>query len=78
MPASQGAAAAGRRGERERGSRGFDSPSYLGLGWSREVGPRGPAVAALGGSGGGVRAPGWRRAVVAWDVELEGDAGALL
>jgi len=69
-PASHGAAAARRRGERERGSRGFDSPSYLGLGWSREVGPRGPAAAALGG----VRGPGRRRAVVAWDVELEGDA----
>ena len=78
IPALWGMVAARDEGKRERGLRGFDSPSYLGLGWSGEVGPRGPAAAALGGSGGGIRGPGRRRAVVAWDVELEGDAVALL
>ena len=50
-------AVARRRRERERGPRGFDSPSYLGLGWSVEGGPRGPAAVVLGGSGGGAREP---------------------
>ena len=74
IPAPWGTAAAGDGGNRGREARGFHPPSHLGPGWSVEGGPRGSAAAALGGSGGGVRGLGRRRAVVAWDVELEGDA----
>ena len=69
-------------GNRERAPRGFDSHSYLGLGWSVEGGPRGPAAAALGGSGSGTRG----REVVGWAAlrvvvvvaELGGEAGVSL
>ena len=69
-------------GKRERGPRGFDSYSYLGLGWSVEGGPRGPTAAALGGSGSGARG----REVLGWAVlrfvvvvaELGGEAGVSL
>ena len=44
------------KGKRE-GTEKVRSPSYLGLGWSVEGGPRGPAAVVLGGSGGGAREP---------------------
>ena len=70
---------------REKGGRGLwglDSRPYLGLGRRKEVGRRGPAAAALGGSGSGARG----REVLDWAAlrvvvvvaELGGEAGASL
>ena len=44
---------AGKEGKRERRVRGFDSPPWLGLGWSKEAAPRWPAGGGGYGGGGG-------------------------
>ena len=42
-PAVQGSGAAREEGKRERRVRGFDSPPWLGLGWSEKAAPQWPA-----------------------------------
>ena len=42
-PTSQATAAAGKRGKRKRGARGFDSPTYPKQRWLMEMGQLGPA-----------------------------------
>ena len=69
-------------GQEERGKReGIKGVRLPLLPWAG-VEQRGRATRTGGGGArrlyGGVRGPGRRRAVVAWDVELEGDAGTLL
>ena len=44
---------AGKEGKRERRVRGFDSPPWLGLGWSEEAAPRWPSGGGSYGGGGG-------------------------
>ena len=55
IPTSQATPAAGNRGKRGSGVRGFDSSAHLGLGRGEEAGQQEQAAAALGGSGGGAR-----------------------
>ena len=56
----------------------FDSPAYLGLRRSEEVGQWKQAAAALAACGGGAGSLREERAVTVGDEKLEGDVEALL
>jgi len=64
----------GRRGKRERRVRGFDSPPWLGLGWSEEAAPRWPAGGGGYGGGGGAVGSGRGAGGGGWGCGSEGDA----
>ena len=64
----RGTREAGKEGKRERRVRGFDSPPWLGLGWSEEAAPRWPAGGdGYGGGGGAVSRHGVEEAT--WERE---------